>query len=48
MKHRVDQRIQEASIEDPNNEHLKINALKSIKLKSQRYIVLFEINSTTL
>ena len=47
MKHRVDQRIQ-ASIEDPNNEHLKINALKSIKLKSQRYIVLFEINSTTL
>ena len=28
MKHRVDQRIQEASIEDPNNEHLKNQRIK--------------------
>lgn len=28
MKHRVDQRIQEASIEEPNNEHLKNQRIK--------------------
>ncbi|WAE41168.1 helicase-exonuclease AddAB subunit AddA [Staphylococcus pasteuri] len=28
MKHRVDQRIQQASIEDPNNEHLKNQRIK--------------------
>ena len=28
MKHRVDQRIQEASAEDPNNEHLKKQRIK--------------------
>ena len=39
MKQRVDQRIQEASLEDPNNSHLKTNELKFIKLKFQHYIV---------
>ena len=48
MKHRVDQRIQEASLAEPENEHLKINVLKFIRLKFLHYTVLFKINSTTL
>lgn len=39
MKHRVEQRIQQASLENPSNTHLKINALKFIKLKFRRCIV---------
>ena len=48
MKHRVDQRIQEASIADPANAHLKTNASKFIKHKYLHFIVLLEINSTAL
>lgn len=39
MKHRVDQRIQEASIADPANAHLKTNASKFIKHKYLHFIV---------
>ena len=39
MKHRVDQRIQEASLAEPENEHLKINVLKFIRLKFLHYTV---------
>lgn len=39
MKHRVDQRIQEASIVDPANAHLKTNASKFIKHKYLHSIV---------
>lgn len=49
MKHRVDQRIQQASIEDPNNEHLKNQRIKNTSSSDFHFTqFLFEINSTTL
>ncbi len=39
MKHRVDQRIQEASNEDPNNTHLKNQRVKIHQAQISRYIV---------
>ena len=38
MKHRVDQRIQQAAIENPNNEHLKNQRIKIHQHKFRHYI----------
>ncbi len=49
MKHRVDQRIQEASIADPANAHLKNQRIKIHQAQiSTLHKFLFEINSTAL
>lgn len=48
MKHRVEARIQQAAIEDPSNQHLKINVQKFIKHKFQRCIAFVYVSFSSI